>query len=150
MTTTAIATTTAPATPAAPAAKITRTTLVNALFAEARGLILDDVPTARLPRITAAGVEAVYRLATRREPLTGWLVTKIRMWLDVGEFPAHTRRRRVLNGLAKFLPGVPDRVKSREAWFCPRTILANLEETGHAASVAEAAGVYALLMVRRA
>jgi len=129
--------------------KISRTTLAVSLFAEARGLILDDVPTARLPRVTAAGVEAAYRLATSREPLTEWFIMAVRMGWAVEKFPAAVRRRVVLNALAKFLPGVPDRMKSREPWFCPRAMRAVAEATDYVANPAEAAGVYALEIFRR-
>jgi hypothetical protein len=150
-TTTTIATITPPAaTTTAPVVKITRTTLVKALFAEARSLILDDVPTARmvgLPVVTPAGLDRVQAELASREPRgLAWAVIVWMRGNDLERLPASTRRRKVLTGLANWLPGVPRWVTRCEPWFEAKSIHAFSKDAG--STPAEAAGVYGLRLIR--
>lgn len=118
---------------------------VAALFAAARDLIRPDVAAGRvigLPEVRPAALEMVSTVIANRPGLS---VSVGRMILHAACIPAASRRRRVLTGLAKWLPNVSASVRDRERWFSAKIVQEISASSAGACSEAEAAGLLALL-----
>jgi hypothetical protein len=120
---------------------------VAALFREARDLIRDEVNAChviRLPALTAAGLEAAEAVVRVRPDLS----VEVGRVLDRATcIPRPSRRRRVLVGLAKWLPGVPGHVRGQEQWFSVRAVRDVAAATAGGATEADVAGWLALRLL---